>query len=125
MDNVVQLVNISDIIPGHFKPSNEEKEKINNLAFIELNSFNPNLSDSVGNSALHIVSTIPDDRARGLIQKLVDKGININSTNIAELQLLDNRFLRRNEHLQDLPRNHFWRIHPFQFDLISQILLQR
>jgi ABC-type glycerol-3-phosphate transport system substrate-binding protein len=27
MDNVVQLVNISDIIPGNFKPSNEEKEK--------------------------------------------------------------------------------------------------
>jgi len=33
---------------------------------------------------LHIVSTIPDDCARSLIQKVIDKGVNINSKNIAQ-----------------------------------------
>ena len=51
---------------------------------IESSIFNPNLVDSVGNSLLHIVSTIPDDCARGLIQKVIDKGVNINSKNMTE-----------------------------------------
>jgi len=34
MDNVVQNINIEDIIPSNFKPSNEEKRKIEELAIL-------------------------------------------------------------------------------------------
>ena len=52
--------------------------------FIESSDFNPTVSDSIGNSPLHIVSAIPDDSSRGMIQKLISKGIDINSKNIAQ-----------------------------------------
>ena len=50
--------------------------------FINSADFKPDMADSLGNSLLHIVSSTPDDNARGLIQKLIDKGVNINAKNI-------------------------------------------
>ena len=40
------------------------------------------MTDTFGNSALHIVAALPDDSARGLIQKLLTKGVDINTGNI-------------------------------------------
>ena len=50
--------------------------------FINSEEFSPEITDSLGNTALHLVAAMPADSARGLIQKLVDKGINIDATNI-------------------------------------------
>ena len=55
-------------------------EKIKN--FINSEEFKPDITDSLGNTALHIVAAMPDDSARGLIQKLVDKGVDIDAPNI-------------------------------------------
>ena len=52
--------------------------------FIESNSYGLDVSDSVGNTLLHITSTIADDSARGMIQKLITKGLDINTKNIAQ-----------------------------------------
>ena len=50
--------------------------------FINSEEFTPDMTDSFGNSALHIVASLPDDSARGLIQKLLTKGVDINTGNI-------------------------------------------
>ena len=55
-------------------------EKIKN--FINSEEFKPDITDSLGNTALHLVAAMPADSARGLIQKLVDKGANIDAQNI-------------------------------------------
>ena len=50
--------------------------------FINSEEFNPKMTDTMGNSLLHIVSTAPENDARGLIQKLLNKGVDINAKNI-------------------------------------------
>ena len=50
--------------------------------FINSEEFTPDMTDTFGNSALHIVAALPDDSARGLIQKLLTKGVDINTGNI-------------------------------------------
>ncbi|MBQ6516003.1 ankyrin repeat domain-containing protein, partial [bacterium] len=56
--------------------------------FINSSDFKPDMTDSLGNSALHIAATMPDDSARGIIQKLIDKGIDINAQNITNQNAL-------------------------------------
>ena len=56
--------------------------------FVESASFNLDVSDSIGNSMLHIVSTVPEDSARGIIQKLIDKGIDVNKKNMTKQNAL-------------------------------------
>ena len=43
--------------------------------------FNPKVTDAFGNSVLHIAASLPDDTAQMLIQKALDKGIDINAQN--------------------------------------------
>lgn len=50
--------------------------------FINSEEFKPEMTDTMGNSALHIVSTIADDSSRGLIEKLIRKGVDVNAQNV-------------------------------------------
>ena len=50
--------------------------------FMDAKDFNPEKTDSVGNTVLHIAATLPDDSAQMLIQKALDKGIDINAGNV-------------------------------------------
>lgn len=50
---------------------------------LDSEDFNPEQTDAVGNTILHIAATLPDDLGRTLIQKSLDKGIDINAGNCA------------------------------------------
>ena len=65
-------------------PEKREKAVTQLRDFINSEEFTPDMTDTLGNSALHIVATMPDDSARGLIQKLIDKDIDINSQNVTK-----------------------------------------
>ena len=56
--------------------------------YINSEEFKPEITDSLGNSAIHIVATMPDDTARGLIQKLVSKGVSLDAKNITNQNAL-------------------------------------
>ncbi|MBQ6516000.1 ankyrin repeat domain-containing protein [bacterium] len=65
-------------------PEKREKAVQQLREFINSEEYTPDMTDTLGNSALHIVATMPDDSARGLIQKLIDKDIDINSQNVTK-----------------------------------------
>ena len=65
-------------------PEKKEKAVQQLREFINSEEYTPDMTDTLGNSALHIVATMPDDSARGLIQKLIDKDIDINSQNVTK-----------------------------------------
>lgn len=50
--------------------------------FLEIKDFKPYLTDELGNTILHLAAILPDDSALGLIQKALDKGINLNAKNV-------------------------------------------
>ena len=56
--------------------------------FINSEEFKPDMTDFFGNSVLHIVAALPDDSARGLIQKLITKGVDLNAKNITNQNAL-------------------------------------
>ena len=65
-------------------PAKREKAVQQLRDFINSEEYTPDMTDTLGNSALHIVAAMPDDSVRGLIQKLIDKNININSQNLTK-----------------------------------------
>ena len=65
-------------------PATREIAIIQLKDFINSSEFKPEMTDTMGNSALHIVSTIADNSSRGLIEKLIRKGVDINAKNITE-----------------------------------------
>ena len=71
-----------------FKPETKELAVNQLKTYIDSEDFNPDMTDSFGNSALHIVASMPDDSARGLIQKLLTKGVKLNSKNITSQNAL-------------------------------------
>lgn len=50
--------------------------------FISSSEYRPEMTDTMGNTALHIVSTIADDSSRKLIERLLRKGVDINAKNV-------------------------------------------
>ena len=50
---------------------------------LDSENFNPDKKDSIENTVLHLAAALPDDSARMLIQKSLDKGIDINARNVA------------------------------------------
>ena len=71
-----------------FKPETKELAVNQLKTYIDSEDFNPDMTDSFGNSALHIVASMPDDSARGLIQKLLTKGVKLDSKNITNQNAL-------------------------------------
>ena len=49
---------------------------------IESENFKPEMTDSYGNTVLHIAAALPEDSARMLIVKSMEKGVDINAENI-------------------------------------------
>ncbi|MBQ6516001.1 ankyrin repeat domain-containing protein [bacterium] len=71
-----------------FNPETRELAATQLKDFINSPEFKPEITDSLGNSALHIAATMPDDSARGIIQKLIDKGVHLDSRNITNQNAL-------------------------------------
>ena len=65
-------------------PETQEIGVIKLAEIINAPDFNPEMKDSVGNSLLHIASSLPNNSCRSIIQNLINKGVNVNSKNIAK-----------------------------------------
>ena len=50
--------------------------------FVSSDKFDPEMTDSVGNDVLHIISAVASDGSREIIQKVLDKGGKVDSLNI-------------------------------------------
>lgn len=69
---------------GLINPSTRHEAIAKLKDFINSEEFKPEMTDTLGNSTLHIVSTIVDESSRGMIQKLLDKGVDVNAQNVTE-----------------------------------------
>ena len=56
--------------------------------FMNSSDFKPDMTDSLGNSTLHIAASMSDDSARGLIDRLITKGVKLDSKNITNQNAL-------------------------------------
>lgn len=73
---------------GKFKISLSKPETVDRgltelKEYVLSENFNPKNADEMGNNLLHISAAVNNDKARGVMERLIGKGIDVNSKNVA------------------------------------------